>query len=42
MLVILAGWTIKTATGALVGAWVADGLGAGRERAEMWLAYSIP
>ncbi|KZW03565.1 Arv1-domain-containing protein [Exidia glandulosa HHB12029] len=40
MLVVLAGWTVKTAMASLLGGWVA---GPERSRvAETWLAYSIP
>lgn len=40
MIVVLVGWTVKTAVAAILGSWVA---GPERSRiAETWLAYSIP
>ncbi|KAH7104271.1 Arv1-domain-containing protein [Auriculariales sp. MPI-PUGE-AT-0066] len=42
MMVILIGWSVKTAVAAVVGSWVAGGIDPSRQRAEMWLAYSIP
>ena len=45
MIVIVAGWLVKTAVASLVSGWVGTGLGLGpddKAAGEMWLAYSIP
>lgn len=42
-LVVLCGWTFKTAVASMVSGWVGNGfIGHEYEMQEKWLAYSIP